>query len=78
MAETASRSERTLSDAMHEVITEWINHGQEIVDKTVKAVDEINGAFERAYSTATKGTLDCGAKVIQATRSNTLSVRCCG
>jgi hypothetical protein len=33
MAETANRAERTLSDAMHEAVTKWIGHEQEIVKK---------------------------------------------
>jgi len=72
MSET-SRAQRSLSEAMHEIVTIWINQGQEIVEVNIKAVKEMNEALKRAYSTAANGTANCGAEITQAARTNTVA-----
>lgn len=54
-----------IPEPMRDAATKWISQGK-------KAFEEMNGAFESAYSTATKGAMDCGAKVSEATRTNTV------
>lgn len=60
-----------IPDAVRDAATQWINQGKENVEKMMTATEEMNGAFERAYSTAAKGAMDYGAKVTEAMHTNT-------
>ncbi len=59
--------------ALQDAATKWIKQGKETFERVIKATDELNGAFESAYSTLTKGAVDCGAKVTETTRTNTVA-----
>ncbi len=62
-----------IPEAIRDVATNWINQGKEYFEKAIKATEEMSGAFESAISNATKGAVDCGAKVTDATRTNTIA-----
>ena len=56
--------EMEIPEAVRDVATNWVDQGK-------KAFEEMNGAFESAYSTAARGAMECGVKITEATRVNT-------
>jgi hypothetical protein len=52
-------------EGVRDAATNWINQAK-------KTFEEVNSTFERAYSTAAKGAVDCGTKVTDITRINTV------
>ncbi len=59
--------------ALQDAATNWIKQGKETFEKAIKASEEMNGAFESAYSKFTKGAVDCGAKITETTRTNAIA-----
>lgn len=66
-------SKMEVPEALRDAATKWINQGKENFEKAIKATEEMNSAFETVCSTATKGAVNCGAKVTEATRTNTVA-----
>ena len=63
-----------IPEALRDVATKWIHQGKENFEKAIKATEEINGTYETVCSTVTKGAMICGAKVTEATHTNTVAV----
>jgi phasin len=62
-----------IPEVVRDAATKWINQGKENLEKAFKATEEMNYAFERALSSATKGAVDCSAKCTEATRTNAVA-----
>ena len=62
-----------IPEAVRDVATKWIDRGKENFEKALRTTGEINDALQSAYLNATKAAADCGAKVTDVTRANTIT-----
>jgi hypothetical protein len=52
---------------------QWLSHGKDNIEKAISAVEEMNSVRERIWSTATKCTDDCTAKLTEVMHKNTIA-----
>ena len=57
-------------DAFHDVAVQWVDQGKKNFDSLLAAAEEIYGACDKTWSTATKCMTDCTTSVAEAMHKN--------